>query len=299
MTVNRSRPINKRRSRGEMRRLRTIILQVIARYGSMTVRQVYYQLVSLGAVEKTEAEYKTVVRLLTEMRIEGSLPFDSIADNTRWMRKPRSFSSLEQALRITAETYKRATWDNQSDYLEIWLEKDALAGIVYEITEPWDIPLMVTRGYPSVSYLYGAAQAIESCGKPTHLYYLGDHDPSGVDISRNVEARLREFAPNGEMYFTRLAVTKAQIVEFDLPTRPTKKTDSRAKTFSGQSVEVDAIPPPELRSLVQSAIERHVNRRALRILQLAEQSEREALGFLASRPWADELNVQKGDERRK
>jgi hypothetical protein len=78
---------------------------------------------------------------------------------------------------------------------------------------------------------------IESCRKPAYLYYLGDHDPSGVDIPRNVEARLREFAPNANMHFQRLAVTQAQIVEFALPTRPTKKTDSRTKAFNGQSVE--------------------------------------------------------------
>jgi hypothetical protein len=266
-----------------MANLRTTILQVVKENAPMTVRQVFYQLVSRWAIEKTEAEYKgTVVRLLTDMRIGGSLPFESIADNTRWMRKPRSFSSVEQALRITAETYRRATWDNQAAYVEVWLEKDALAGVVYQETERWDVPLMVTRGYPSVSYLHSAAEAIKSCGKPAYLYYLGDHDPSGVDIPRNVETRLREFAPQAEIHFLRLAVTSKQMVEFALPTRPTKASDSRARNFAGESVEVDAIPPSQLRSLVRSSVEQHINKRALRTLQIAEDSEREALGFLAS-----------------
>jgi hypothetical protein len=256
--------------------------QIVEENAPATVRQSFYQGVSRGAIDKTEAEYRTVVRLLTEMRIDGSIPFGWIADNTRWMRKPRSFSSLEDALRITAETYRRATWDNQLVYVEAWLEKDALAGVVYEETEKWDVPLMVTRGYPSVSYLHAAAETIASCGKPAYLYYLGDHDPSGIDIPRNVEVRLREFAPTAEIHFHRLAVTRKQIVELDLPTRPTKARDSRAKGFLGESVEVDAIPPSELRRLVRDAIEQHVNKRALKVLRIAEQSEQESLGWLAS-----------------
>jgi hypothetical protein len=267
-----------------MASLRGTILQVVEKNAPVTVRQVFYQLVTQGAINKTESEYKaTVVRLLTDMRIVGDLPFESIADNTRWMRKPNSFSSLEQALRNTAETYRRATWDNQTAYVEVWLEKDALAGVVYDETSRWDVPLMVTRGYPSVSYLHAAAQAINSCGKPAYLYYLGDHDPSGVDIPRNVEARLREFAPEAAIHFQRLAVTPKQIVELHLPTRPTKASDSRAKGFAGQSVEVDAIPPSELRGLVRRSIEQHVNKRALRTLQIAEKSEREIIGFLATK----------------
>ncbi len=230
----------------------------------MTVRQVFYQLTTLGTIDKTENEYKnTVVRLLTQMRLDGTLPFLSIADNTRWMRKPRTFSSMRQALRTTAESYRRATWDNQSSYVEIWLEKDALAGVIYQETAEWDVPLMVTRGYPSVSYLHSAAEAILECAKPAFLYYLGDHDPSGLDISRNVERRLREFATGAEIHFVRIAVRPDQIINWKLPSRPTKSTDSRAREFQGNSVEVDAIPPARLRNLVRQSIERHVDLRAL------------------------------------
>jgi len=110
-------------------------------------------------------------------------------------------------LSLTAETYRRAIWDNQSAYVEIWLEKDALAGVVYMETEPWDVPLMVTRGDPSVSYLYEAAEAIAERGKPAYLYYFGDLDPSGVDITRTVERGIKEFARDAEILFERLAVT--------------------------------------------------------------------------------------------
>ncbi len=261
-----------------MSNLRAVIFGVVKENKPMTVRQVFYQLVSLGAIAKTETEYKaTVVRLLTDMRLKGELPFSWLADNTRWMRKPQTFNSLEDALQLTAETYRRATFMNQKSYCEVWLEKDALAGVIYKETAEYDVPLMVTRGYASISYLYGAAETIAECGKPTHLYYLGDFDPSGIDIPRNVEKRLREFAPDAEIHFTRLAVTPEQIEEFALPTRPTKASDTRARGFAGESVEVDAIPPAELRRLAREAIEQHIDFHALDVLHSAEESERDTI----------------------
>lgn len=244
----------------------------------MTVRQAFYQLVSRGAIAKTEAEYKqTVVRLLTEMRRAREIPFGWIADNTRWMRKPTTFDSLEAALQDTVECYRRSLWRDQPAYVEVWLEKDALAGVLYDVTAEWDVPLMVTRGYPSITYLHEAAEAISDCQKPAYIYYFGDHDPSGLDIPRKVEAGLREFAPDAEIHFQRVAVLPEQIVELRLPTRPTKKTDSRSKNFEGESVEVDAIPPTKLRTLARQRIEQHVDRHALRVMQVAENSERTLL----------------------
>jgi hypothetical protein len=164
--------------------------------------------------------------------------------------------------------------------VEIWLEKDALSGVVYEVTSEWDVPLMVTRGYPSVTYLHEAAEAISAQRKPAYIYYLGDHDPSGVDIPRKVEAGLREFAPRAEIHFQRVAVLPEQIVELQLPTRPTKTTDSRSKHFEGESVEVDAIPPAKLRALVRECNELHVDQHALRVMRVAEKPERTLLQHL-------------------
>jgi hypothetical protein len=268
----------RRRTRANIQEIREAIHSTLARYQPMTVRQVFYQLVSQGVIEKKESEYKhTVARLLGEMRLDGKIPFGWIADNTRWMRKPRSYSDVEQALRRTAETYRRSVWDNQNRYVEIWLEKDALAGVLYEVTQEWDVPLMVTRGYASLSYLHDAAEAIAAIDKPAYLYYFGDYDPSGLDITRSVEARLREFAPEASITFRRIAVTVEQIEQWHLQTRPTKKKDSRSKNFIGGSVELDAIPPDELRRLVRHSIEQHVSVRALEVMQTAEQSEREIL----------------------
>jgi len=251
----------------------------------VTVRQVFYRLVSAGVIAKSEGEYKrTVCRLLTEMRLSGRIRFQWIADNTRWMRKPMSHSSLEAALQRTADTYRRALWDSQDTYVEVWLEKDALAGVLYDVTEEWDVPLMVTRGYPSLSYLHTAAETIADVGRPAYLYYFGDYDPSGVDIPRNVEARLREFAPAAEIHFKRVAVTPEQIAAWQLPTRPTKRTDSRSRGFAGESVEVDSIPPAQLRSLAEECIQQHIDWRQLKMLRAIEAEERRALRVFAETP---------------
>jgi hypothetical protein len=261
-----------------MAKIREVLYAVLQADNPMTVRQGFCQLVSRGAIAKTEGEHKqTVVRLLTIMRQAGDLPFGWIADNTRWMRKPRTYASMQDMLALTAQTYGRAIWDSQSSYVEIWLEKDALAGVVYAETDPWDVPLMVTRGYPSPSHLYEAAEANVESGKPAYLYYLGDWDPSGVDITRAVEQGIREFAPNAEIVFERVAVTQRQVDELGLPTRPTKKPDSRSRNFSGESVEVDAIPPTVLRSLVREFIELHIDRQALDRTLRIEAAERDTL----------------------
>jgi hypothetical protein len=267
-----------------MQELRDELYAIVAEDQPMTVRQTFYRAVSAGIIDKREADYKNVVcRLLGEMRLDGSLPWGWIADNTRWMRKPRTFSSLEQALRDTARLYRRSVWDDQEVYVEVWCEKDALAGVLYDETARWDVPLMVTRGYPSLSYLYEAAGAIADQYRPAYLYYFGDHDPSGLDIERNLGERLREFVGDGaaEIHLERAAVTPAQIEAWGLPTRPTKKTDSRARGFEGGSIEVDAIPPRVLRQLVRACIERHVDRNALATLQAAEESERLTLDYIA------------------
>jgi hypothetical protein len=279
-----SSPTKGRRTKGAIRAIKAALHDTLAAEHPMTVRQVFYRMVSRGAIAKTEGEYKrTVVRLLGQMRWDGEIPFGWIADNTRWMRKPQTDSSVEAALRRVAESYRRSLWDDQPVYVEIWLEKDALAGVLYPETDSWDVPLMVTRGYPSLSYLNEAAEVIEAQGKPAYLYYFGDYDPSGLDIPRKVEEGIRKRAPGADIHFERVAVTAEQIEAWALPTRPTKRNDSRSKGFQGESVEVDAIPAGTLRSLVKDCIVRHVDQRALEVQRVAEESERELLEMMAAK----------------
>ncbi len=279
--ANGSRPI--RRSPTEMAKLRDEIYVVVREIRPAIVRQTFYQLVSRGLIAKTEQAYKhTVVRLLTEMRRDGTLPFHWIADNTRWMCKPVTYSSLESMLTRTAEFYRRALWETYAVFVEIWSEKDAIVGVLYEVTAEWDVPLMVTRGYASISYLHAAAETIAARGKPAYVYYLGDYDPSGLDITRAIRDGLEEFAPGADIIFERVAVTEEQIRTLRLPTRPTKPTDSRSKHFSGESVEVDAMAPATLRSLVHDCIAQHVDADELKRLETIEDAERESLRRIAT-----------------
>ncbi|MGE3409006.1 MAG: hypothetical protein AB7I37_19480 [Pirellulales bacterium] len=274
----------KRRTSTELHSVRRELYAILAECHPQTVRQVYYQAVSRGIIDKTEQAYKqTIVRLLGLMRMEKQIPFRWIADNTRWMRKPDTFDSLESCLELTISTYRRAIWNDQESYVEVWLEKDALAGVLIEETSKWDVPLMVTRGFSSKSYLWEAAQTIIDARKPAYLYYFGDRDPRGVHIDRSIERQLREFAPEAEIHFKRMAVTPEQIEELGLPTRPNKKTDSRCKGFEGDSVEVDAIPSVVLREMAYECISQHIDADTRQRTLNTELAERETLKHVRSR----------------
>src|SRR5215472_6408360 len=252
-------PIRRTRAtKAEVEARREALLDIIEAGRPMTVRQVFYQATVRGLVEKAESGYSKVKTDLIIMRRDGSLAYDWLADNTRWQRKPRTFDSVEQALRDTAAFYRKSLWTDASAYVEIWLEKDALSGVVYPVTSMYDVPLMVARGYASLSFLYGAAEYINTLPVPAYIYHLGDYDPSGVNAGEKIEETLREMAPDAEIYFDRIAVTPEQIAEWNLPTRPTKASDTRSKGFGNISVELDAIDPNALRALVQETIEQHL-----------------------------------------
>jgi hypothetical protein len=268
-----------RRTKADVASIRDAIREILEEAHPQTVRQVFYALTVRGLIRKAEIEYQqTAIRLLVEMREAGDIPFGWIADNTRWMRKPPTHVGLDACLEATAKFYRRNLWAAMPVYVEVWCEKDALAGVLVEETNPYDVPLMVAKGYSSISFLHSNAKAIEAKGKPTYVYHFGDLDPSGVDAARDIEAKLRRYAPQAEIHFERPAVTRAQVDEWNLPSRPTKTTDTRAKKFVGTSVELDAIPASKLRELVRGCIERHVDQEQLAILRVAEESERETLG---------------------
>ena len=260
----------------------------------VTVRQLFYRLSTLDAVPKSEAGYKSVGTLCVKMRRDGELPFEWIADNTRWQRKPRTYNSLQDALSNTAQTYRRDLWQDQNGLVEIWLEKEALAGVVSPITFEWDVPLMVVKGYPSLSFTHAAALNMSAAthrGKTNYIFYFGDHDPSGKDIFRCIGDTLHEFAPDAEINITQVAVTEQQITAMSLPTRPTKKTDSRARNFKGESVELDAIPPAALRRLVDDSIQSVVDAALMSQLKDIEIAEQESIkSFIKSFSASDSKN---------
>lgn len=239
-----------------------------------TVRQVFYKLVSYDVIAKSSNEYQKVVYHLLRMRRSRIIPYEWIADNTRWMRKPKSYNSLQDCLSINRETYRRAVWQDQAVHIEAWCEKDALAGVMFEVTGEWDIPLMVTRGFPSETFVYEAAQSLNSVERPIFIYYFGDHDPSGRAATENLKDKLRRFGVT--FVFEQVAVLPSQIKAWCLPSRPTKRTDSRSKTWMGPSIELDAIPANQLRSLIRQVIEQHVYNYTLSKKRRIEQLERDS-----------------------
>ncbi|WP_019011277.1 hypothetical protein [Deinococcus aquatilis] len=275
MTAYGASPIKRTRSTAaELATLHAALYEYAGQNYPVTVRQLFYAMTVQGHAPKTENGYDLVGRELVKMRERHALPFHWIADNTRWQRKPVTYAGIEEMLDITAQTYRRSLWIEAPAHVEVWLEKDALAGVLVEETRRYDVPLMVTRGYPSLTFLHSAALSIAEQARPVHIYYFGDHDPSGVDIPRKVEEGLKRYAPAAQIHFERVAVNEEQIRAWNLPGRPTKATDSRAKTFRGESVEVDAIPPLQLRELTRGCIERHLDQRRLGQLQRIEQEER-------------------------
>lgn len=284
MSVYRPSPIKRRRrTRGELERLDLDLCDIVAEIKPATVRQVFYQAVVAGLVPKDEAKgYKLVQRRLVALRESGRIPYGWITDNVRIVRGHNRYEGPGDYAKVAAEFYRRDYWADSPVNVEVWLEKDALAGVLVPVVvEECGLDLHVTRGYASVSYLESAAGFIRRDGRPTYVYLLTDFDPSGLGIADTVTAELIRRSYPTEVYVERLAVDREQIDEHQLPTRPTKTTDSRARKFMRQygtgSVELDAIPPATLRGLVRDCIERHMDPGRLRTLQLAEREERDIL----------------------
>ncbi len=274
----------KRPTLGELAKLDAAIVAAVATETPVTVRGVFYRVVSAGAVEKSEKGYGAIQRRLLHLRRTRQVPYSSITDGTRLRLKPESWGGVEQMLSDAASSYRRALWNDQVVEVIVISEKDAISGVVYPVTAEYDVELCITRGYSSETLTHSIASTVNAnsaLGKTTFVYQLGDHDPSGVDAWRSFGLRVREFVPHASVQFERIAVTPEQIVLLALPTRPTKPSDSRSAGFAGESVEVDAIPASTLRTIVRDAIDQHVDIEALRLTRVAENSERDVLTRLA------------------
>ncbi len=269
----------------EMAEMDAAIVTAVSTETPVTVRGVFYRVVSAGAVEKSEKGYGAVQRRLLHLRRTRVIPYSSITDGSRLRLKPDSWSDIDQMLAAAASSYRRALWDDQNAEVILISEKDAISGVIYPVTAEFDVELCITRGYSSETFTHSIAQTVrynDARGKTSFVYQLGDHDPSGVDAWRSFGERVREFAPGARVEFERIAVTPEQIVLLHLPTRPTKGSDTRSAKFVGESVEVDAIPASTLRSIVRDAIEQHVDPEALRLTRMVEDSERDVLTSLAA-----------------
>jgi len=244
-----------------------------------TVRQIYYNLAVRGIVPKTNAGYRSVQYQLKTLRRDGVLPYGWIADNTRWQIRPNVYTGIESALTTWHDAYRRDFWARQGVHVEVWVEKDALAGVVSSVTREYAVPLYVARGFSSITFAYDAAQDIARIDKPTFVYHFGDFDPSGVSAAESLQGELARHG--AQAVFTRAAVTSKQVAELELPTLPVNKKDSRAKKWPYNYVcELDAIPAGTLRGMVRDCIERHIDPVEWENTQQAERLERATLATM-------------------
>jgi hypothetical protein len=272
----------RRSTQAEIAEIDAAIYEIAETEKPVTVRGLFYRVMSRGLVPKTDkadkatgvpSGYGIVQRRVLKMRRAGALPYGWITDGSRLRLKPVTFSSAQTALENTARAYRRDLWANQGVHVEVWCEKDAIRGVILPVTADYDVPLLISRGFSSETFLYETAEDINAEDNPAVIYQLGDHDRDGVRAWKHIQAKLREFVDDSlDVQFERVAVTPRQITELRLPTRP-DKTDSGF----GPCVEVDAIPSPTLRNVVRNAIEQWINPEALRITRIAERSEKQIL----------------------
>ncbi len=275
-------PKKARTPRASSMPLRNAIIEIAAEYERMSLRQLYYQLVSRGVIEKTEAAYKRTADAATQMRFNGSLPYRKIADGSRSRKAVYAHSGLQEALENAHEMYRRNYWIDQPHYVEIWCEKDALTGVIEPVCRAYGVTYVATRGFPSVTLRYESAMEIMATEKPATIFYFGDHDASGQQISTNLEEELRQHGADVTVF--RVALNPEQVHAHNLPTRQGKKTDSRQAAFAAQfgdaSVELDALPPDALTDLVRESIVSMINPAAWAAAEEVEELERETFRSL-------------------
>lgn len=250
MNVYGTSPIKRaRRTKAELEALDAALVEIVEQFRPATVRQVFYQAVSRNLVPKSEIKgYRVVQRRLVALRESSEIPYGHIVDGTRYVHGYRRYNGLDEFTTYAAGLYRKDYWATSDVNVEVWLEKDALKGVLIPtVVDECGLGLHVTRGFASITYLQEAAEDLEKDGRPTYVYVLTDFDPSGVSIAEKVEQELTGRAPFCDIIVERLAVNSEQIERWNLPTRPTKSTDARAdrfrRAYSTDSVELDAIPP--------------------------------------------------------
>ena len=226
----------------------------------LTLRQLYYQLVSRSIIPNNKKEYAKLSTLLVKGRMAGMVDWNAIEDRIRVPFLPYWVENIEGAIDDTIDYYRLDRQKGQPVYIELWVEKDALSGVLKRITSHYHINLMVNRGYSSCTAMYDASKRFyvqENNGIDTHILYLGDHDPSGLDMLRDIKERLWEFQVEPEI--RHIGLTSQQIKKYNPPPNPAKISDPRAKWYIREygetSWEVDALNPKILHSLVQANVE--------------------------------------------
>lgn len=246
--------------------LRTIKLanQIIDEYTKqgyeLTLRQLYYQFVARDLIPNKDKEYKKLGAIINDARLAGEISWTAIVDRTRNLQGNSHFDSPSEIIDNCAGWYQRDKWDGQEFRVEVWIEKDALVGIAERICRELDVSYFSCRGYTSQSEMWAAAMRLhryaKKHGQTPVIIHLGDHDPSGIDMSRDIADRLALFM--GGMEVNRVALNMDQVEKYNPPPNPAKITDSRAqgyiKIHGGESWELDALDPKILTNLIKKTV---------------------------------------------
>jgi len=247
---------------------------ILSTHHPMTVRQVYYQLVSRQVIKNDRSQYQAVSNVLVDARQEGTIPWDWIEDRLRRPRHVLMWEDLGDFSETIIQSYRRNVWLDQSTYIEVWLEKDALSGIFEDALDPYGVTLNVGRGYDGWDSIHNAAERYSEREDVTVLYF-GDLDPSGDDMVRSLEERLGFFNCFPEII--KCALTDEDVTRYNLPPDMTKKTDTRRAAFVARhgdiAVELDALPVDVLRDRLVAEVESRIDMVALAETRETEQAE--------------------------
>ena len=267
----------------------SLVNSVIEEYDAqgyeLTLRQVYYQLVARGYIPNNERSYKNLGNLINDGRLAGLIDWYSIVDRTRNIRSNPHWETPQEVIETAKYLYHLDRWATQPNYVEVWVEKDALIGIVNQACKPLDVPHFSCRGYTSQSEMWAAAQRFlkqrhrESCT----IIHLGDHDPSGIDMTRDIQERLEMFGATVDV--KRVALTMGQIETYNPPPNPTKITDARAKgyisKYGHECWELDALEPKLITSLIRNEVTALMDMDLFNEVAVRERDEKEDIQLIS------------------
>jgi len=226
----------------------------------LTLRQLYYQFVARGLIENTERSYKNLGSLVTDARMAGLLPWDGIEDRAREHNSWLINEDMQSIFEDLHGRYAVDMWANQPYYVEVWVEKEALGNVVERPCQQYRVPYMACKGYLSASQAWRAGERFEEAierGQQPVMIHLGDHDPSGIDMTRDNEDRLGIFS-RSSVEVRRIALTMNQIRQYNPPPNPAKMTDTRAtdyvSRYGTESWELDALRPEVIDQLIRDEI---------------------------------------------
>lgn len=258
---------------------------------TLTLRQLYYQFVARGLMENKDKNYKRLGTLINDARLAGLVDWGHLVDRTRNLQELEHFYNAADALQKVAGWYHIDMWNNQRYRPEVWIEKDALVGVIQRVCQSYDVPYFSCRGYTSQSEMWAAGQRFESWKYKDYIPYvihLGDHDPSGVDMTRDISDRLSMFA--GRVVVNRIALTMAQIEKYNPPPNPAKLTDSRCTAYidkyGDESWELDALNPSTLTGLIGDTIQALIDPKIWKSDLEEKQRVKDELNTLAD-AWPD------------